>query len=152
MSPRELVGRVAAAYLRRELSGGDEDSVARYVVDGLGIEQTAAVARAVLTDPWLAERVAIRLPIDVFAAEGLPDEVLTIHPATVYRDADCDRAAYLVTSVGDAGEGQSLQDLSRLGGAELLERMAEWVDAVDEGLGLDEDARVVFERALNGLA
>ena len=152
MTPRELVGHVAAAYLRRELSGGDEDSVARYVVDGLGVEQTAAVARAVLADPWLAERVAIRLPVDVFAAEGLPNEVLTIHPATVYRDADCDRAAYLVTSVGEGGEEQSLQDLSRLGGAELLERMAGWVDAVGDGLGLDEDSRVVFERALNGLA
>ncbi|MBV1686368.1 DNA translocase FtsK [Novosphingobium sp. G106] len=152
MTSRELIGRVAAAYLRRELSGNDEDSVARYVIDGLGVEQTAAVARAVLADPLIADRVAIRLPVDVFATEGLPDEVLTVHPATVFRDADCERAAYLVTSVGEGGEGQSLQDLSRLGGAEMLERMAGWVDAVDDGLGLDEESRMVFERALNGLA
>lgn len=152
MTPRELIGRVAAAYLRRELAGGDADSVARYVVDGLGVEQTAAVARAVLADPWLADRVAIRFPVDVFAAEGLPDEVLTDQAATVFRDADCDRAAYLVTSVGENGEGQSLQDLSPLGSAELLERMRGWVDAVDEGLGLDEESSIVFERALNGLA
>lgn len=152
MTPRELVGRVAAGYLRRELAGSEDGSVARYVVDGLGTEQTAAVARAVLADPWLSERVAIRLPVDVFAAEGLPEEVLTVHPATMYRDADCDRAAYLLTSVGDGGESQSLQDLSRLGGAELLERMAGWVDAVNDGLGLDEESKIVFERALNGLA
>ncbi len=152
MTPRELIGRVGAGYLRCELAGGDVDSVARYVVDGLGIEQTAAVARAVLADGWLAERVAIRFPLDVFAAEGLPAETLTDQAATVFRDADCDRAAYLVTSVGENGEGQSLQDLSPLGSAELLERMRGWVDAVDDGIGLDEESKIVFERALNGLA
>ncbi|MFC0589605.1 FtsK/SpoIIIE domain-containing protein [Novosphingobium aquiterrae] len=152
MTPRELIGRVAASYLRRELAGSEDGGTARYVIDGLGLEQTAAVARAVLADTWLAERVAIRLPLDIFAAENLPDDILTVHPATVFRDAECDRLAYLVTSVGEDGEGQSLQDLSRLGGAELLERLAAWVEAIDEGLGLDEEARIIFERALNGLA
>ena len=152
MTPRELIGRVAAAYLRRELAGGDTTTVARYVVDGLGVEQTTAVARAVLADPWLSGQVSIRFPVEVFAAQGLPEEVLTQEAATVFRDAACERAAYLVTSVGENGEGQSLQDLSPLGSAELLERMRGWVDAVGEGLGLDENSSVVFERALNGLA
>lgn len=152
MNPHELVGRVGAIYLRRELAGSEDGGVARYVIDGLGLEQTAAIARAALEDPWLSENVSIRLPIDVFAGMDLPPDILTVHPATVYRDAECDRAAYLVTSVSEHGEGQSLQDLSRLGGAELLERMGGWIEAIDEDLGLDEESRIIFERALNGLA
>lgn len=151
MTPRELIGRVAASLLRRELASAEDGGTARYIIDGLGLEQTAAVARAVLADPWLSERIAIRLPRHIFAQEGLPADILTLQPATVFRDAECDRLAYLVTSVGEDGEGQSLQDMSRLGSAELLERLAAWVEALNEDMGLDDDARVIFERALNGL-
>ncbi len=143
---------VAAAYLRDELAGDDEGAgVARFLIDGLGEAQTAAVARAVLADAGLAPRISVKFPTDVFGSSDLPREVLTEQTATFYRDADCDREAYLVTSIGEEGEGQSLQDMSRLGAAELFERMAYWVEAIDERLGLDVDARMVFERALTGL-
>jgi S-DNA-T family DNA segregation ATPase FtsK/SpoIIIE len=153
MTPHDLIGRVAASYLRDELAGDEANAgVARFLVDGLGEEQTAAVARAVLADPALARRISVRLPEDIFGAHGLPEEALTPKTATHFRDAECDRSAFLVTSIGENGEGQSLQDMSRIGGAELLERMGHWVDTIDRGLGLDDDSRVVFERALNGLA
>lgn len=148
----ELIGRVAAAYLRDALSGGDEQSVARFLLDGLGKAQTAAAARAVLADASLASRISVKLPAEIFGDEGLPDDALTEQPATYFRDAECDQAAYLVTNTADDGEGQSLQDMSRLGAAELLERMGAWVEAVDYDLGLDAETRIVFERALTGLA
>ncbi|MER8513737.1 FtsK/SpoIIIE domain-containing protein [Mesorhizobium sp. M1060] len=153
MNRHELIGWVAAAYLRDEL-GDDSDSsgVARFLIDGLSIPQTAAVAGAVLANPALDRRVSVKLPESLFADMGLPPEALTRSPATWFRDAECDKAAFLVTNVGEGGEDQSLQDMSRLGGAELLERLAAWVDAVDDGLGLDAEGRVIFERALGGLA
>lgn len=153
MTPHNLIGRVAAAYLREGLADNDEGTgAARFLIDGLGEEQTAAVALAVLADPALAHRISVRLPADVFDAFDLPPGALSGETATFYRDAECDTLAYLVTSIGENGEGQSLQDMSRLGAAELLERMGDWVEAVDQGLGLDAENRVVFERALAGLA
>ncbi|WP_292327297.1 hypothetical protein [Mesorhizobium sp.] len=151
MNRHELIGCVAAAYLRDEL-GDDSSGVARFLIDGLSIPQTAAVAGAVLANPALDRRVSVKLPESLFADMGLPPEALTRSPATWFRDAECDKAAFLVTNVGEGGEDQSLQDMSRLGGAELLERLAAWVDAVDDGLGLDAEGRVIFERALGGLA
>lgn len=119
--------------------------------DGLSVAQTAAIASAVLADPVLNARVSVKLPASLFGESGLPREALTTLPATFYRDAACDKGAYLVTTLG-GDEDQSLQDMSRLGVAELLERLPLWVAAVEADLGLDDASRVVFERALAGLS
>jgi len=78
MNVASLVGAVAAAYLREELQAdtGAVQSTARYVLN-LSAEQVAAVARAVLADPFLKERIDIKLPTSLVSGQGLPDETLT---------------------------------------------------------------------------
>lgn len=152
MTRTDLIGRVAAAQLRAELGDAEAGTgIARVLIDGLNVAQTAAIASAVLADPILDARVAVKLPASLFGASGLPAEALTTLPATFYRDAACEKGAYLVTTLG-GDEDQSLQDMSRLGVPELLERLTLWVAAVDADLGLTDDTRVVFERALAGLS
>ena len=55
MTKKELLGAVAARYLRGHISDEDGDGTARYLLDCLTAEQTAAVARAVLEDPNLSK-------------------------------------------------------------------------------------------------
>ncbi len=156
LSDDELVGQVAAAFLHDVLadvvtSGG----TARILLDGLSVQQTVAVARAVLDDPHLSTRMHVRLPVTLFADAGLPDEVLTVRNATYYRSANCDRSAYLITNAtppGEETEDMSLHELTPLGVAQLLERMSVWVREAGRGLALTEEASMWWERALSGLS
>ena len=50
MTSDELVGRVAACYLRERLTEDDSTGVARYLLDCLTADQTAAVAKTILAD------------------------------------------------------------------------------------------------------
>ena len=155
LAPHDLIGRVAASMLRDEIGEDGDGGTARFLLDGLGVGQAASVARAVLADPHLSRRVEVKLPRALFADAGLPAEVLTDRNATYYRSAECPKAAYLVTNATGSGgqaEEMSLHELTPVGAAQLLERMPAWVAAAASGLGLDEDARVWWERALAGLA
>jgi S-DNA-T family DNA segregation ATPase FtsK/SpoIIIE len=59
----ELIGSIAASYLRDHLSGDDGTGVARYLLDCLTADQTAAVAKTILEDANLSRLVEIKLPI-----------------------------------------------------------------------------------------
>lgn len=156
LSGSQLVGRVAADFLHDVLADAETSgATARILLDGLSVPQTVAIARTVLHDPHLSARMHIRLPKALFGDSGLPEEVLTNRNATFYRSANCDRSAYLVTNAtvpGEDTEDMSLQELTPLGVAQLLERMAVWVRVAGRGLALTDETSLWWERALSGLA
>lgn len=151
MNVSSLVGAVAAAYLREELLAdtGVVQSTARYVLN-LSAEQVAAVARAVLTDPLLNDRIDIKLPISLVNGQGLPKETLTTESATFYRNADCPKAAYLLAE-HEHGEDASIREIARLGPPELLERIDLWVREASRGLPIAQEQQKWWEKALTGL-
>lgn len=156
MDTHQLVGHVAVAFLHDGLTGiAESGGTARFLLDGLSIAQTVAIAQAVIADPHLSGRIAIRLPLSLFGDSGLPQEILTHRNATFYRSAHCERDAYLITNAtppDEEAEEMSLQEVTPLGVAQLMERAATWVEEAGQGLGLTEDARLWWERALAGLS
>lgn len=151
MNVATLVGAVAAACLREELQAdtGAMQSTARYVLN-LSAEQVAAVADAVLADPFLNDRIDIKLPISLVSGYGLPDEALTKENATFYRNADCPKAAYLLAE-HEHGEDASIREIAKLGPPELLERIDLWVREASKGLALAQEQQKWWEKALTGL-
>ena len=53
MTTIELLGKVAAQHLKDHIYQDESDGTARYLLDCLTAEQTAAVATAILADPVL---------------------------------------------------------------------------------------------------
>lgn len=155
MDIHELIGKVACSILKEEL--GDharEAGTARFLLDGLNVAQTVAVARAVLADHFLAERVEIKLPKALFEGHVLPEDILTERNATFYRSADCNKLAFLITNAtSDEGQAEdmSLHEVTPIGSAQLMERLPAWVSVASAGLALTEDARLYWERSLAGL-
>lgn len=151
MNDATLVGAVAAAFLREELQAdtGAVQSTARYVLN-LSAEQVAAVARAVLADPFLYDRIDIKLPISLVSGQGLPDETLTTESATFYRNADCPKAAFLLAE-HEHGEDASIREIAKLGPPELLERIDLWVREASKGVPIAQEQQKWWEKALAGL-
>src|SRR5205823_3007999 len=110
MTSDELVGKVAAGYLRQHLSDDDSTGVARYLLDCLTADQTAAVAKNILADATQSQQFEIKLPSQFVEQLGLPPEVLTNERTTYLRNAACDKPVLLLSNTGD-DEGQSLKDL-----------------------------------------
>lgn len=151
MTVSELVGAVTTAILREDLgpdSAGPQGT-SRFALN-LNAEQTAAVAHAVLADPFLRDNVDIKLPESYVGAYGLPDEALTTRPATYFRNATCAKAAFLLADV-EHDEEASLNEIARLGPAELLDRIELWIRAVSGDLHLPDEHIRWWTRALTGL-
>lgn len=149
MNANELLGKVAAHYLKINLSE-EEEGTARFILDCLTAERTASVARAILADNELSELVDIKLPRHFLEGHGLPEEILTYERATYYRSAACDKAARLVANIGD-DEEQSLKDLVPIGAGQLLNHPELWVKEASSGLKLIDDHFRWWEQALKGL-
>lgn len=150
MTTQELLGKVAAQYLHDRLSQDDEGGTARYLLDCLTAEQTAAVAKAILADSVLRDRVEMKLPKHFLDGFGLPPEVLTVERTTYYRNAACEKSALLVANIGD-DEEQSLKELVPIGAPQLLENADLWVEVAAQGLSLPDDHRKWWRQALKGL-
>src|SRR5579859_8071293 len=118
MTGNELIGKVAASYLRDRLVEDDSTGVARYLLDCLTADQTAAVAKTILDDASLSALVEIKLPFHFVDGEGLPVHVLTTERTTYFRNAACSKPALLVANTGE-DEEQSLKELVPIGAAEL---------------------------------
>lgn len=150
MTSEELIGKVAASYLRDHLSDDDSTGVARYLLDCLTAEQTAAVAKTILTDTSLAHRIDIKLPAHFVGHLNLPPTVLTNERTTYFRNAACEKPALLLANTGD-DEGQSLKDLVCID-EPLLRRHPElWVTLAAEGLPIPEQHKSWWIKALQGL-
>jgi len=150
MTRDQLIGEVAVAFLQQGLDSGGEEGVARYLLDCLTAEQTAAVARAILSHRDLASRIEIRLPVHFVGHLGLPETVLTTERATYFRNADCSKEAILVATTGD-DERFSLRELMPVGTLQLLQCPEFWVERAGSGLGLPDADVNAWSQCLKGL-
>jgi S-DNA-T family DNA segregation ATPase FtsK/SpoIIIE len=150
-----LIGQVASHYLRNRIKGNEaEAGTARFILDQLRGEQMAAIARAILDDDFLTNRVQIQLPASQLApyvAEyELPEGILTTLRATYLRNAECPLPALLLANTGD-DEAQSLNLIEPIGSAVLLSQPDLWVEAASQGLNLPVEQLDIWERILRAL-
>lgn len=153
MSGSDFIGSVVALHLRDELAsdrGTSADGTARYIIDCLSQDQTAAIANSILRDATLSAQIQLKLPNHFLAGYGLPAEILTTNPATYYRNAASPKPVLLVANTGDEEE-QSLKEFARLGAPELQEQPELWVKVASEGLGLPPEHAKWWAKALAGL-
>jgi len=150
MNSNELIGNVAASYLAAQLEHFDPAATARYLIDSLSAEQTAAVAKAILANAALWANIDLKLPDRWLASFGLPSECLTHERATFYRNAPCTKPALLLATPGD-DERQSLADLTVIDTTVLRSHVALWVKEASVGLPITDQQRRVWVAALNGL-
>ncbi|MBS0418033.1 MAG: DNA translocase FtsK [Proteobacteria bacterium] len=150
MDTNQLIGRVAAAYLFDRLDDADATSTARYLLDSLSAEQTAAIARAVLEHSALADKVEIKLPAHWLHGFGLPEDCLTSERATYFRNADCAKPALLIATPGD-DERQSLAELTVIDTPMLRAQVELWVRVASASLGLTDQQSRMWTTALFAL-
>jgi DNA segregation ATPase FtsK/SpoIIIE, S-DNA-T family len=74
MDHNELIGGVAAAYFMSRLADSDTSSTARYVLDSLTADQTAAIAKAILASMTLKPLIEMKFPAQWLEGYGLPAE------------------------------------------------------------------------------
>jgi S-DNA-T family DNA segregation ATPase FtsK/SpoIIIE len=150
MTSDQLIGKVAASYLRDRLTEDDSTGVARYLLDCLTAEQTAAIAKTILEDSSLAQLVEIKLPVHFVGNHGLPPAVLTEERTTYFRNAACEKSALLVANTGD-DEEQSLKELVPIGAQQLQAHPELWVNLAAEGLPITDQHQNWWVKALQGL-
>lgn len=150
MDNNELVGRVTAAYFATRLTSADTSSTARYLLNSLSAEQTAAIAKAILANTTLRPLIDIKLPVQWLNGHGLPSDCLTEERATYYRNAPCDKAALLIATPGD-DERQSLADLTIIDSTQIRALVDLWVEVTAQGLPLPDQHRHWWSAALNAL-
>lgn len=151
MTSLEIIGKVAARYIAERISHDEEDTgTARYVLDCMTAEQTAAVAKEILSDKALEAQIDLKLPRHFLENFGLPESILTTERATYYRNADCEKSALLIANIGD-DEEQSLKELVPIGQPQLIVHSELWVTIAAAGLGLPEDHLKWWQQAIKGL-
>lgn len=146
----ELLGKVSAQYLKRHLADEEQSGTARYLLDCMTAEQTAAVANSILKDTSLFALVDIKLPRHFVGSFGLPEEILTNERATYFRNATCQKSAWLLVNVGD-DEQQGLTELVPIGAPQLLAHPDLWVAFAAADLSLTDDHKKWWVQALRGL-
>ena len=146
----ELLGKVSAQYLKQHLADEELSGTARYLLDCMTAEQTAAVANAILNDASLFALVDIKLPRHFVGDFDLPEEILTNERATYFRNATCQKSAWLLVNVGD-DEQQGLTELVPIGASQLLVYPDLWVAFAAEALPLTNDHKKWWVQALKGL-
>ena len=155
MKSSELIGKVAALYLRRKVDSetGSSDQLggtARFIIDCLTPEEIASICNAILGEPDLSQKFEIRLPRRYLDGQPLPPEVLTDERATFFRNAATDKPALLVANTGD-DEQQSLKHFEPVGSAQLLEDPDLWTRIVRDGAAIPDEHVIWWNRALAGL-
>ena len=150
MTSEQLIGRVAVAYLRSRLSADDMSGVARFILDCMTADQTAAVAKAILADPGISQLIELKLPWNFIGGYGLPEEILTKERTTYFRNADCQKPALLVANTGD-DEEQSLKELVPVGGPQLQSLPELWVNLAAENLAITDQHKKWWVKALQSL-
>jgi S-DNA-T family DNA segregation ATPase FtsK/SpoIIIE len=153
MNVTQLIGRVVTLYLKGELAddrGGATEGTARFTIDCLSADQTAAIATEILADPALIAQVEMKLPQRFLAGYGLPAEILTDFPATYFRNATGEKPVLVIANTGD-DEEQSLKEFTRIGAPEIQEHPDLWVKIAGEGSSLSEAHAKWWEKALAAL-
>src|SRR5438093_1280877 len=146
----ELIGKVAAEYLRIRLTEDDAGGVARYLLDCLTADQTAAIARTILADANLSQLVEIKLPIHFVGTHSLPEHVLTSERTTYFRNAACEKSALLVANTGD-DEEQSLKELAPIGAPQRQAHPALWIGLAADGLPITDQHKGCSIKTIEGM-
>lgn len=153
MTVAELIGRVVALHLKNALAddrSGSSDGTARFTVDCLSADQTAAIATQILADASLNAQVEMKLPRRFLASQRLPPEILTDLPATYFRNASIEKPVLLIANTGD-DEEQSLKEVTRIGAPEIQEHPDLWVKIAGEGMSLSETHAKWWEKSIAAL-
>ena len=150
MTTSDLLGKAASEYLKNHVATDDHGGTARYLLDCLTADQTAAVARSILRDNDLNRLVEIRLPRTFLSESGLPEEILTNERTTYFRNAACPKGAWLLANIGD-DEQQGLGELVPIGAPQLLAHPELWVKVATDGLTITDDHSRWWIKALTGL-
>ena len=153
MNISELIGKIVSQLLKEHLSGDrstQAEGTARFTIDCLSAEHTAAVARQILAEPSLSAQIDLKFPRAFLESQQLPDEVLTTLPATYFRNATTEKPVLLIANTGD-DEEQSLKEFIRIGGPELQEHPELWIQVASDGLSLSEQHARWWEKAITGL-
>jgi len=150
VTSEELIGRVGAEFLALQIGTADEPGTARFLLDRLTGTHVTAICRVVLTRVDLAPRVRLRIPRALGEPNGLPSDALTDDKTTHWRHSECDRPVLLLANTDD-DQGQSLQEITRVGARELVRKPSLWVDVAAAGLALPPAHATIWKTALKGL-
>ena len=156
MTRGELIGRVAAIYLRDQLDSEPEGCV-RFCMIGFGKDLTAEIAKAVKDDSELFSQLDVRIHKDLVVDGEIPPEIITEETATHLRNkpiTSFDKRCILFAISTDELQrvGESVGTLSKLQTNRLLERCDYWLDAVClGGEQLQERERNCLNDALNAI-
>jgi S-DNA-T family DNA segregation ATPase FtsK/SpoIIIE len=151
MTQNDLIGKVAVAYLKRELDHSDPGGgTARFLLNSLSSDQTASIALSILADDKLSEGIEIKLPRKFVTGHGLPEDVLTDRRTTYFRNADCLKRVLLVANTGD-DEGQSLRELVSIDADVLMGLPTLWIESLESGQILTDEQKKWWTQALRGL-
>ncbi|PIQ28035.1 DNA translocase FtsK [bacterium (Candidatus Blackallbacteria) CG17_big_fil_post_rev_8_21_14_2_50_48_46] len=157
MNELELIAKVTTAVLRRSIATEEnrDEGVARFLLDRLTEKQVAQICVEILDDPTLAQNIKIRIPKTLISSDlakefKLPEDILTDHKTTYWRNAPCEQRAIVLANTND-DQGQSLRDLTSLGAAEIKQEVDLWCQVASEGLPLSEKQLMHWVKSLQGL-
>lgn len=137
MTRGELIGRVAATYLKDQLNSEPEGPV-RFCMVGFGKILTTEVAKAVISDNELFSQLNVHIHKDLSVDGEIPPEIVTEETAAHWRNkpvTSSDKRCILFAISTDELQrvGESVGTLSKLQTDQLLERYDYWLDAVRLG-------------------
>lgn len=154
-----IIGRVAATILDDRLdaaaqAGAEQSqSAALFRLDKLAASQIAAVAREIMGNAKLAERVDLKIPRGLVEGENLPELALTNMNAGAVRNAGTTKEALLTANGNEQNLSDTLGHVTALGAKELRAYEAAWVEATCHVATMAPtwDDRKIFQSALRGL-
>ena len=156
MTRGELIGRVAAIYLKNQLNSEPEGSV-RFCMVGFGKPLTTEIAKAIVADSELFSELDVRIHKDMAEVSEIPPEIMTEETATHWRNklvTSSDKRCILFAISTDELQrvGESVGTISKLQTDRLLEHHDYWLEAVRlGGSQLHERERKCLNAALNAV-
>ena len=148
-----IVGRVGADILQRRMADSRQsdgtlpDSAALYRLDKLAPAQIAAVVREILSNPDLAARVDVKIPLGLVEDENLPAEAVTHLNAGAVRNAGTSKEALLTANGNEHNLADTLGHVTALGAKEFRSHEDAWVEATCHVAGI---APTPEDRAADG--
>ena len=152
MNALELIAIVTTKYLKNQIEDETEsEGVARFLLDRLTGEQVAEICRQILKAPYLSQQIKIQIPDSLIGNfDDLPNYIITTERTVHLRHASCDKPILLLANTND-DQGQSLQDITRIGASELTIENELWVEVVSGKLHLPDAQIKYWQKALKGL-
>jgi S-DNA-T family DNA segregation ATPase FtsK/SpoIIIE len=151
-----IIGHVGADILAKRISNPAQpgESAALFRLDKLSSNQIAAVARAILADSDLLDRVDLMIPRALVDGQDLPEEILISHNVGYVRNnAKTSKASILTANGNEHNLADTLGHVMAIGAKEMRADPKSWVDAALHvgGISPVPDDYAIFHAALGGL-